>query len=86
MANKKEIASNKQKDKLVEDLDKELERLDKSLGYLQSSIDAIQTGDGKQPFWNGENAYTIIKNCLSQLYSDSDLLNHLCQCRMSIKK
>ena len=86
MAGKKGIANNKQKDKLIEDFDKELEKLNKSLGYLQSSINAIQTGDGKEPYWNGENACTVIKNSLSQLYSDYDLLNRLCQCKMSIKK
>ena len=86
MASKKGNTSNKQKDKLIEDLDKELEKLNSSLGSFQKAIEAIQNGDGKDPYWNGENACNIIKNSLSQLYMDYDLLNHLCQCKTSIKK
>ena len=81
MANK-----NKQKDKLLEDFDKELELLNQSLGSFQKSVTSLMKGDGKQPYWNGENACNVFKNSLSQLYSDCDLLNYLCQCRESIKK
>ena len=87
MASKKNTNSNnKQKDKLIEDFDLELDHLNQSLGLLQKSINGIQTGDGENPYWNGENACVMVKNALSQLYSDYDLLNHLCKCRESIKK
>ena len=86
MAKKKGNTNTKQKDKLIEEFDLELEQLNQTLGSFQKTIEALQVGDGDKPYWNGENACSVVKNSLTQLYSDYDLLNHLCQCRTSIKK
>lgn len=76
---------NKQKDKLVQDLEDNIVKLEKSLKELKESIDKLQTGDGKYPYWNGNNAFTIIKGALSQYNFDSALVENIKDCQGAIK-
>jgi hypothetical protein len=75
----------KQKEKLVKDLDTNINKLDEALSSLKKSLDDMQVGDGKFPYWNGGNAYSIIKNALSQYDTDMVLLDYIKSCQGSIK-
>jgi ABC-type enterochelin transport system substrate-binding protein len=77
--------NNKQAAALVQDLDKQIQKLEEALKSLKESVDAIQVGDGKFPYWNGGNAYSIIKNALSQYDTDMVLLDYIKSCQGSIK-
>lgn len=77
--------NNKQKEKLVEDLDMQLNKIENALQSLKDSVNTFQKGDGKQPYWNGANAYNFTKNSLAYIDNSSALLKYLTDCRKSIK-
>lgn len=78
--------NNKQKDKLVQNLDTQIKKIEEALESLKKSAMEIQNGDGKQPYWNGNNAQSILKTTLSQYEMDKDLLSYIQECKESIKK
>ena len=78
--------SNKQKDKLVQDLENQISRLDEALKSLKDSVNTIQKGNGKFAYWNGNNAYTMIKTTLTQYETDKALLQLIKECKGAIKK
>ena len=77
---------NKQKDKLIQDLNDNIAKLEVSLDSLKESVDELQNGNGKYPYWNGENAVSLIKNALSQYNYDKSLVNNIKDCQGAIKK
>lgn len=76
----------KQKEKLVKDLDTNITKLDEALSSLKESLDKMQDGDGKFPYWNGNNACVTLKNAFSQYRVNIDLLPKIKECQASIKK
>ena len=78
--------NNKQKEKLIQELNKHIGRIQDSLNSLKESVDTLQEGDGDTPYWNGNNAYSAIRNVLVQYEMDSTLLRYIQECQGSIKK
>ena len=82
MAGKK---NNKQKEKVINDFELQIKKVDTALRSLKESINSLQEGDGTQPYWNGSNAYNMIKNTLAYIDSNTVLLQYLNECKKSIK-
>ena len=57
----------------------EVKKVKNALSQLETDIAIVQTGDANGPYWNGSNAYTFAKNCLSQIEHDNQLLKSLDQ-------
>ncbi len=78
--------SDKQNSKLITNLDNEIGKLKDELSEISKIVDKIQCGDGKSPYWNGTNAYNLVKNMLGQVDNDKVLLDYIMKCKKSIKK
>lgn len=76
----------KQKEKLVSDLDVQLSKVENALASMKKSIDVLQSGNGKFPYWNGSNAYSIVKTALTQYQNDLNLIRNINECKAKIKK
>ena len=70
----------RQKRKLVDDLDNQIFKIEVALNSIKESIDAIQVGDGNDPYWNGTNAYNCVNKSLNQIDYNYNLLNNLNKC------
>ena len=77
--------NNKQAITLIKDLDQQIHTLEEALHSFRESVDAIQEGDGSFPYWNGPNAYSLLKNAISQYDTDMNLLHSIQECQSSIK-
>lgn len=75
----------KQNSKLITNLDDQISKLKICLGEIKDTLNIIQKGDGS-PYWNGTNAYNIIKNAMGQVDNDKILVDYINKCRQSIKK
>lgn len=84
MAKKKN--SDKQNSKLISNLDNQIDKLRDELADINDILNKVQKGNGNAPYWNGTNAYNIIKNALGQVDNDKVLLDYILKCRKSIKK
>lgn len=82
----KKNTSDKQNSKLISNLDNQIDKLKSELSEISDTINQIQKGNGKTPYWNGTNAYNIVKNALGQIDNDKVLLDYIVKCRKSIKK
>lgn len=82
MASKK---NNKQKEKIISDYELQVRKIDTALKSLKDSLNTIQEGNGKEPYWNGNNAYNTIKSALGYVDNCTVLLDYLNQCKESIK-
>ena len=68
------------KDKLATDLRKAVLDLEKNLNKLQEDISKLQQGDGKDLYWNGENAIKVNKALMGHLDHDKVLLENVKKC------
>lgn len=75
----------KQKEKLVCDLDEQIAMILEGLTSMKKSIDEIQNGNGKHPYWNGSNAYSVLKTALTQYETNLDLIGKIQECQEKIK-
>ena len=66
--------------KIKLNLDKELDRLSSAIEKLENDIDEIQKGADGVSLWNGELAYTSIKDVLIQIETYKKLLDNLYEC------
>lgn len=82
MANKN---NTKQKEKLFQELESSIEKLNSSLVSLKESIDTIQEGEEGVPYWNGNNACSILKTILTQYDMNKALLEYINECKESVK-
>lgn len=79
--------SDKQKSKIISDLKNYSEKLDDSLTELKENIIKLENGDDKKhPYWNGENAYDVIKRLHVLVDTGFALDNYIKKCEESIKK
>lgn len=82
----KNKTSDKQNSKLINNLDNQIDKIKKEIADINDTLTKIQNGNGKTPYWNGTNAYNIVKNALGQVDNDKVLLDYILKCRKSIKK
>ena len=75
----------KQKEKLYQDLEDCCEKLSNALEIFRKDIDAIQEGNGHIAYWNGNNAYSILKTSLVQYDMNKTLLDYINECKESTK-
>ena len=66
--------------KLSIELKTEIKKVTNALSQLETDVHIIQTGDAKGSYWNGLNAYNVIKNSLLQIDQNNDLLKNLNKC------
>jgi hypothetical protein len=79
--------SDKQKKKLIDDLRNYSEKLDSSLSELKDNLIKLENGeDNKHAYWNGENAYDVIKRLHSLVDNGFAIDNYIKECGESIKK
>ena len=79
--------SDKQKNKIINDLKNYSDKLDSSLELLKEDIIKLENGDdNKHSYWNGENAYDVIKRLHMLVDNGYALNNYISECEESIKK
>ena len=79
--------SDKQRNKLIDDLKNYSNKLDSSLSELKEDIIKLEKGDDKKhAYWNGENAYDVIKRLHALVDNGFVLDNYIKECEGSIKK
>ena len=79
--------SEKQKNKLINDLKSYSDKLDTSLTELKEDIIKLENGeDNKHAYWSGENAYDVIKRLHVLVDNGFALDNYIKECEGSIKK
>ena len=82
MANKNNV---RQKEKLFQDLESRIDKMNTSLDSLKESIDMIQMGDGISPYWNGNNACSVLKSLTTQYDANKALIQYIIECKGSAK-
>ena len=75
------MATKKTNNKLFEDLTHEIDNLQKNLDLLKEDVDAIQHGNGNDPYWNGENAVDTIKNIVKYIDVNNSIVSILNDCK-----
>ena len=82
------MASNsneKQKDKILLNINVQKDKIGNALSSLKESLAMIQEGNKDQPYWNGENAYSIISQLLSYVDNGYELLDRIDECQKELK-
>ena len=78
--------NSKQKERLVQSLDIQIKKINSALDSMKESIEAIMVGENDTPFWNGYNAFSILRTSLTQYENDKALLGYINDCKASTKK
>ena len=58
----------------------EIKKIRNALSQLETDVAVLQTGDAHGAYWSGPSAYRYIKNCISQMDHDRNLLKELEKC------
>ncbi len=66
--------------KLAKSLRKEIDSLKANLDKFKDDVHKIENGDGKNPYWNGTNAYSCVSKSLEQIDYNKNLVNNLNKC------
>ncbi len=66
--------------KVSNDLKVEIKKITDALDKMEKDVSILEAGDDNGPYWNGNTAYTVIKNCLVQLDHNRALLKNLTKC------
>lgn len=83
------MASNtieKQKDKIITEISVQKDKILNALASLKESVLKIEEGNDNIPYWNGENAYNIISNLLSNIDLSYAILDYVEECQRELKK
>lgn len=79
--------SDKQRDKLINEYTINCKKLEESLNQLKDNLIKLESGDdNSHSYWNGANAYDIIKRLHSLVDNGYALDEYLVECEESIKK
>jgi hypothetical protein len=62
------------------DITGDVKKVKNAISQLETDMAIVQTGDANGAYWNGANAYSFVKNCLSQIDHDNQLLKSFDQC------
>ena len=78
--------SDKQKEKLVNDLTNTYDKLTVVLKDLNDNLLKIENGeDGEHPYWNGSNAYEVLNRLHKVVDKGNVLSDYVKECKDSIK-
>jgi hypothetical protein len=77
--------TNKQKNKIGNEIDTQLDILYNSLFKLESDINNLQNGDGTSSYWNGPNAYDNLSSLIKLVNSNKKFYNDLVYCQQNSK-
>lgn len=83
------MASNtveKQKDKIITEISVQRDKIHNALSSLKESVLKIEEGSDNTPYWNGENAYHIISDLLSNIDISYAILDYVDECQKELKK
>lgn len=79
--------SDKQKEKIINDLRNNYDKLNASLTNLKDDIIKLEDGEDKKvPYWNGDAAYNIYKRLHTLVDNGFILSEYIKECEESIKK
>ena len=78
--NRGDIMNKENIKKMALDITADVKKIKNALSQLETDIAIVQTGDANGAYWNGNNAYSYTKSCLSQIDHDNQLLKSLEQC------
>jgi hypothetical protein len=67
------------------DITGDVKKVKNAISQLETDIAIVQTGDANGPYWNGSNAYSFAKSCLTQIDCDNQLLKSFDQCLNYLK-
>lgn len=69
--------SGNKSDKLLRDFDDNVVKIREAIKKINEDLSILQGDNSEQPLWNGNNAYNSVKNIMSQLNKNVELLENL---------
>ncbi len=71
------MTKDKEKSKFISCLNGDILKVKKSLNNIRNDIEKIENGDGTNPYWNGELAYSSLKQLIDQYNKDIKIVSKL---------